>query len=589
MTIRMPFWQRAPIVLTAFTAAAIPAYAYVVSHDLGRTVRQFTAGKPVTWPPAPKPGARGGTDGPAHPSWSTRCSGPLRLAGLAALALGAVLCWPRAASPPPRGPRAGHLRAAPGPRRPVQPVPRPGGLRGHRGGHLGALVPAAVGRPGPLRARGPPAARQHRSASPWPPPRRLVPAIAGPLEDLYPDVRLIEQPGRPAWAAAVTRLKKRRSHVLSLQTTRNYEHAFAESLAALLGQHEGQHHRAAGAHPGPRARARAARGGCSNAANAASTRAIAATRSTPACDSVVEAKELKGALETQHRSLCYFDLRVAGDDPAAVRRVAGLFGQLRSENELVRRDIRLRRAPLRPPRRARAAQPAARPAHRASLSTSELATLWQLPRARAKLPSIPRATMRRAVAPPEIAREPELELMRDEHGPVGLAPDDRKYGHALIGGQGEARPACLARHWAIAAADPERAAVLIDGKGPLAEAAIGMVPADRTVHYLDLARPEIGLQPAHHRRQPRRHRRRVRASPDRGQPARRHPSRLRQLPAPSHRRRLRRRADPTLWHVYRMLELGGRSRLPRHRRRPPRPAYPALTSPATTGAANSPP
>ena len=49
--------------------------------------------------------------------------------------------------------------------------------------------------------------------------------------------------------------------------------------------------------------------------------------------------------------------------------------------------------------------------------------------------------MRRAVAPPEIARQPELELMRDERGPVGLAPGDRKYGHALIGGQGEARPA----------------------------------------------------------------------------------------------------------------------------------------------------
>ena len=37
--------------------------------------------------------------------------------------------------------------------------------------------------------------------------------------------------------------------------------------------------------------------------------------------------------------------------------------------------------------------------------------------------------------------------------------------------------------------------MLIDGKGPLAEAAVGMVPADRTVHYLDLAHPETGFNP----------------------------------------------------------------------------------------------
>src|SRR5215213_1221453 len=61
-------------------------------------------------------------------------------------------------------------------------------------------------------------------------------------------------------------------------------------------------------------------------------------------DSVVEAKELKGALELQHRTLYLFDLRVSGQDRASVRRVAGLFSQLRSENELARREMRVRRA-----------------------------------------------------------------------------------------------------------------------------------------------------------------------------------------------------------------------------------------------------
>ena len=211
-------------------------------------------------------------------------------------------------------------------------------------------------------------------------------------------------------------------------------------------------------------------------------------------DSVVEYKELKGALETQHRTLSYFDLRIAGDDALAVRRVAGTFSQLRSENELVRRDLRLRRRLY--ARRFELALPNPLPGLRSGLlSTSELAALWQLPPATAKHIRIPRSTMRRALAPVEITRDPQAELMQDEHGPVGIAAQDRKYGHALMGGQGGGKTSCLARHLAVAAVDPGRAIVLIDGKGPLAEAALGMLPQGRTVHYLDLAEPELGFNP----------------------------------------------------------------------------------------------
>ena len=129
------------------------------------------------------------------------------------------------------------------------------------------------------------------------------------------------------------------------------------------------------------------------------------------------------------------------------------------------------------------------------LSTSELATLWQLPRARSKLARIPRSAMRRAVAPPQASRARELELLRDEQGPVGLAPDDRKYGHALIGGQGGGKSSVLLRHLLIAARDRQRAVLSLDGKGPTAEAALGMIPADRAVHYLDLGQPQIGFNP----------------------------------------------------------------------------------------------
>ena len=54
----------------------------------------------------------------------------------------------------------------------------------------------------------------------------------------------------------------------------------------------------------------------------------------------------------------------------------------------------------------------------------------------------------------------------------------------------------MARHFANDARDPDRAVILIDPKGPLAELCLGLAPVGRTVHYLDLGRPEFGHQPA---------------------------------------------------------------------------------------------
>src|SRR5439155_15156657 len=113
----------------------------------------------------------------------------------------------------------------------------------------------------------------------------------------------------------------------------------------------------------------------------------------------------------------------------------GLFSQLRSENEFAARYVWLRRRLY--ARRTERALPNPIPSWRTGvLSTSELATVWQLPRARVKHAQLPRATVRRAIAPPEIERDPDQILLRDERGPVSIAPEDRKYGHALIGGQG---------------------------------------------------------------------------------------------------------------------------------------------------------
>src|SRR3954449_13244586 len=190
------------------------------------------------------------------------------------------------------------------------------------------------------------------------------------------------------------------------------------------------------------------------------------------------------------------------------------------------------------------------------LSTSELATLWQLPRARVKHARLARATVRRAIAPPDIDRDETRVLLRDERGPVALAPGDRKYGHALIGGQGGGKSSVMARHFANDARDPDRALILIDPKGPLAELCLGLAPADRTVHYLDLGRPEIGFNPLTIHASPGARaavflQALIEANPP-GAIQAASDSFLRQAVAAV----CAVEVEPTLWHVYRMLDFG---------------------------------
>jgi hypothetical protein len=324
-------------------------------------------------------------------------------------------------------------------------------------------------------------------------PGYLEAAISGTLEDLYPDVELIGRDGKPEAFRSVIRVKKRASFVLSIQTTRNYEHAFSESLVALMDKGTGDLSVQLVLTPASAWLHRRSRRLLKRRERALQH----ADHRDPGelgIDSVVEAKELKGALETQHRTLYLFDLRVSGEDRVSVRRVAGLFSQLRSENELVRREMRLRRRGY--AGRIANALPNPLPGLRTGvLSTSELATLWQLPRGRVKHGALLRSTVRRASAPAGIERETSRALMQDEHGAVSMGSADRKFGHALIGGQGGGKISVMARHFANDTRDADRAVILIDPKGPLAELCLGLAPVDRTVHYLDLGRPEMGINP----------------------------------------------------------------------------------------------
>src|SRR5215207_4745662 len=460
------------------------AWLYASTHDLGHTWRQFQRGRPLTWPPSTQQSAAyDGLDG--LPCLLGYIAIVLALTATAVVVTRAVHRRRRARAVTRWELRLGRDDLA----NPYRVQEAMEGITGAIAARWYQRIWCGCDHFALETHRLPDRSIRLTIAA----PRYLGRAIKGPLEDLYPDVGMDGTRGGPTWARTVVRVAKREPFVLSIQTNRNYEHAFSESLVALLSAHDHETTVQLVLTPAPAFVHRRARRLLKRRERALQHADHRDEREL-GIDSVVEAKELKGALELQHRSLLYFDLRVAGTDPTTVRRAAGLHEQLRSENELRPRQMHLRRRVY--ACRTELAMPNPIAGLRTGiLSTSELATLWQLPRARVKHARLPRAAVRRAIAPPDIERDLERVLLRDERGPVSIAPADRKYGHALIGGQGGGKSSVMARHFANDVQDLDRAVILIDPKGPLAELCLGLVPAGRTVHYLDLGQPEAGFNP----------------------------------------------------------------------------------------------
>ena len=95
MTARLTFWQRTLVALVVAGLLALPAYGYLATHDVGRTVSEFLAGdRNVTWPPAPKPHTQRGPRDLAG-DLAGRLAGPARAAALVLLAAAALVAASR--------------------------------------------------------------------------------------------------------------------------------------------------------------------------------------------------------------------------------------------------------------------------------------------------------------------------------------------------------------------------------------------------------------------------------------------------------------------------------------------------------------
>jgi hypothetical protein len=98
--------------------------------------------------------------------------------------------------------------------------------------------------------------------------------------------------------------------------------------------------------------------------------------------------------------------------------------------------------------------------------------------------------------------------------------------------------------------------ILLDPKGPLAELCLGLVPPRRTVHYMDLGHPEVGMNPLTMKASPG-----VRAAVLLQALAEANPAGAIQAASDSFLRQAVAAVcaveeQPTLWHVYKMLDFG---------------------------------
>jgi hypothetical protein len=217
----------------------------------------------------------------------------------------------------------------------------------------------------------------------------------------------------------------------------------------------------------------------------------------PSRSSLYDETELKGGLSLQHRPLFFADLRVVAGDLASARRVASELRAQGAENRLVERRTRARPGPLcTHGHLARGEGGVLPPLYKGVFAPSELAALWHLPSVDYGTVPFARATVPVAPAPPAIHRPAEGDgLLRDALGPVSIHESSRRGNVAVPGAVEQGKSSFLV---ATIAEDLRRsrcAVIVLDPKGDAADAALSVVPPQRTCTLLDFSHPTCGFNP----------------------------------------------------------------------------------------------
>jgi hypothetical protein len=214
--------------------------------------------------------------------------------------------------------------------------------------------------------------------------------------------------------------------------------------------------------------------------------------------SLVEDIELRGGLDVQHRPLFFVDLRVIASGRGQCEQIASELRAEEAENRLVERGTAVRHGLFGLyARRVQRGEGNPLPSfHKGVFASTELAAIWHLPSVDYSAVPFARGVLPVAPAPPEILRPPDgLGTLRDALGPVSIHPAMRKQNTAVPGTVEQGKSSYLV---ATVAEDLRRercCVIVLDPKGDAAEAAVSLVPAERTCTVLDLAQPTCGFNP----------------------------------------------------------------------------------------------
>ncbi len=219
----------------------------------------------------------------------------------------------------------------------------------------------------------------------------------------------------------------------------------------------------------------------------------------PARDrSIVEDRELRGGLELQHRPLFYADLRVIAHERSVCEQIASELRVESAENRLVERGTVIRHGVFGLyGRRVRRGEGNPLPSLRTGVfAANELASIWQLPASDYVTVPLARSGVPLAPAPPGVFRPGEGEgCLRDALGPVSIHPALRKQNTAVPGTVEQGKTSFLVASVADDLRRDRCAVIVLDPKGDAAEAAISLVPPERTCTLLDFANPTCGFNP----------------------------------------------------------------------------------------------
>ena len=215
--------------------------------------------------------------------------------------------------------------------------------------------------------------------------------------------------------------------------------------------------------------------------------------------SMVEEEELKGGLAVQHRPLFFVDLRVVGPNRSVCERIASELRAAGAENRLVERGTSIRHGCFGLyTRRVLRGEGNPLPSIRKGVfASTELASVWHMPSVAYSTVPFARNPLPLAPASPAIMRPDEGMggTLRDAHGPVSIHPQLRRQNTAVPGTVEQGKSSYLV---ATVAEDLRRsrcAVIVLDPKGDAAEAAVSLVPSERTCTLLDLAHPTCGFNP----------------------------------------------------------------------------------------------